>query len=390
MQSFESGETMAPVRLPGEGPESRGRPAAHRRTVRSGSGIRGAFGQSIHNGELVTFTRQLAILLKAGLPMVRGLQVLARQSRTPALRELIESLAEGIRCGGSLSDGIALHEAVFGRLYVRMVTAGEAGGVLVVVLGRLAEYLEKNRRIAGRIRAAMIYPGIVTAVAGAITIALLTLVVPRFEDIFSGLLKDRPLPLFTQLLLTTSELVREHYVAGAAGVLVLALVPGFLVPHRSLRHALNRLATRIPLLGPLLAKASIARFARTFGTLLSAGVPILQALAMTRETNGHEDISAAIRLVHDRVRVGGSVAAALAASRHFPAMATSMVEVGEETGALPEMLQRIADIYDEEVDMAVAGLTAFIEPMMIVFMALVVGAIVLALFLPLAGIVQQL
>jgi type IV pilus assembly protein PilC len=340
--------------------------------------------------ELTVFTRQLAVLTHAGLPLVRALQVLSRQTPRPAFRRLLDQLADTIRSGGTLSDGMARHEHLYGRLYVRMVKAGEAGGVLDVVLDRLAAFLLRSDRTKARVRSALIYPGIVSVVAVAIVSALLFFVVPRFEEIFAGLLKGRPLPALTQALLNASNLARSHFLAGIAGALIAGAVARCLIPSPPVRRLVDRVLLRIPLFGGLWAKAAIARFARTFGTLLASGVPILHALLMARDTSGNLEIGEAIGRAHERVRVGGSVAAALGSSPHFPAMVTSMIEVGEETAALPEMLSRIADTYDDEVDTAVAGLTAVVEPVMIVLMALVVGAIVIALFLPLVAIVQQL
>jgi type IV pilus assembly protein PilC len=284
----------------------------------------------------------------------------------------------------------AAHAGLFGRLYIDMVRAGEAGGVLDAVLVRLAAFLEKTQRLTSRVQTALIYPGIITAVATAIVSTLLLFVVPKFRDIFAGLLKGQPLPLLTQVLLDASNFVRNQFGVVIFLVLVLGAVGRFLAQTDRGRRAIDGLVLRLPLFGDLCLKTAIARFARTFGTLLAAGVPILQALIMTRDTSGNVHVTDAIAVVHDRVKVGGTVASAMESMRLFPAMATSMVEVGEETGALPAMLDRIADAYDEEFDNAMTGLTAIIEPIMIVLMALVVGTIVIALFLPLIAIIERL
>jgi type IV pilus assembly protein PilC len=349
-----------------------------------------SFGRPISTKGLAVFTRQLAILVRAGLPILRSLEVLTRQVSNPAFRRLLEQIGDTIRSGRNLSDGLAANERVFGRLYINMVKAGEAGGVLDVVLDRLAAFLEKTQRMKSKVQTAMIYPAIITCVATGIVSTLMLFVVPKFQDIFAGLLKGQPLPMLTQGLIGMSNFVRQQFVL-AAGLFAAAAVIGRFVGRSTRgRRLLDRVVLRLPLFGDLCLKAAIARFARTFGTLMASGVPILQALAMTRETSGNIQVAEAVTVVHDRVKVGGTVAHALGSMRLFPPMVTSMIEVGEETGALPAMLNRIADAYDDEVDHVVAGLTAMIEPIMIVLMALAVGLIVVALFLPLVGIIQHL
>lgn len=351
---------------------------------------RWSLGRPIDAKGLAIFTRQLATLVRAGMPILRSLEVLARQETRPAFKAVIEGIAEMIRSGGNLSDGLAGCPRVFDRLYVNMVRAGEAGGVLDTVLERLALFMEKALKIRGRVRSAMIYPAVIAVVAVTIVSVLMVFVVPRFQEIFSGLLKGQPLPALTRALLDVSFFLRDHH----AGVIV-AVALGFAVwpvfrRTRRGQRAVDRALIRAPLFGDLFLKAAIARFARTFGTLIGAGVPMLAALTITRETSGNVHVADAIDLVHDRVKAGDGVARPLEATRVFPGMVTSLIEVGEETGALSAMLGRVADIYDEEVDNAVSGLTSIVEPLMIVLMALVVGVIVIALFLPLVTIIQQL
>jgi len=338
--------------------------------------------------ELAVFTRQLATLLRAGMPLLRGLEVLARQEPNQRLRLVIEALAEAIQSGGTLSEALARHPRVFDRLYVSMVRAGEAGGVLAVVLDRLARFQEKSRQLKGRVAAAMVYPLVVTAVAVLILAGLLVFVVPKFKQIFADLLKGAPLPPLTQLVLTASNAVKDHYlVVAVAGV---ALWLGLQAFRRTPAGArlLDNWALKLPLFGPLILKAVIARFGRTLGTLLSSGVPILPALLITRDTCGNSRAGDAITEVHDRVKEGTPVARPLEATAVFPPMVTSMIDVGEHTGQLPEMLGKVADIYEEEVDNAVAGLSSLIEPILILLLALIVGTIVIALFLPIVRIVQ--
>jgi type IV pilus assembly protein PilC len=351
---------------------------------------RRTFGSPINGKGLAVFTRQLATLVKAGMPILRSLEVLARQEKRIAFKVVVEDIADAIRSGGNFSDGLAASPRVFDRLYVNMVKAGEAGGVLDTVLERLAVFMEKAQKIAGKVKAAMIYPIIIICVAMAIVSVLMVFVVPKFQDIFSGLLKGQPLPALTQGLMDVSNFFKNHYLVAVAGAIGAWIAFKIFAKTKFGRRILDWLLIHMPIMGDLFLKASIARFTRTFGTLLASGVPILQALIITRDTSGNVHIANAINVVHDRVKEGDNVAKPLESTHIFPGMVTSMIEVGEETGALPDMLTRIADTYDDEVDNAVAGLTSIIEPIMIVFMAVMVGTIVIALFLPLVSIIQHL
>ncbi len=347
-------------------------------------------GSPVRPKALTLFTRQLGTLVTARMPLLRALEVLSRQEKNPAFRAIIDDVAETIRTGGSFSDGLAAHPKVFDRLYLNMAKAGEAGGVLEIVLERIALFREKAERIKGKVKAAMTYPIIVITLAVGIVGALMVFVVPKFEEIFASMLKGQPLPALTQVVLGASRFVSEQALLSAALLFASGVSIALLQRTPPGQRALDWLAIRAPLIGDLFLKAAIARFARTFGTLLSSGVPILQALAITGETSGNRHVTDAIDVVRSRVQHGENVAAPLAASRIFPAMVASMIEVGEETGALAEMLGRIANVYDEEVDNSVASLTSLLEPLMIVFLALLVGTIVIALFLPILSIVQHL
>jgi len=351
---------------------------------------RRSFGRAINGKGLAVFTRQLAVLTKAGMPILRCLEVLARQEKRPKFKGVIEDVADTIRSGGNFSDGLAAHDKVFDRLYVNMVKAGEAGGVLQVVLERIAVFSEKAQKLTGKVKSAMIYPVIIVCVAMAIVSVLMVFVVPKFQDIFSGLLKGKPLPALTQGLMDVSNFVKDHYLLAIGGAVGAYFAFTLFGRTKVGRRVYDWLMIHMPVLGDLFLKGAIARFTRTFGTLLASGVPILQALIITRDTSGNVHVANAINVVHDRVKEGDNVAKPLESTHIFPGMVTSMIEVGEETGALPDMLTRIADTYDEEVDNAVAGLTSIIEPIMIVFMAVMVGTIVIALFLPLVSIIQQL
>jgi len=347
-------------------------------------------GRAIGTKGLAVFTRQLATLVKAGMPIVRSLEVLTRQERNKRFKAVLVSLADTIRSGGSFSDGLSEHPRIFDRLYINMVKAGEAGGMLDTVLERLARFMEKAERTKSKVKSAMIYPLLIVGVATLIVSGLMVFVVPKFEQIFAGLLKGQSMPTLTLLVLGVSNFIKNHFVVTAG--LLFALYAGFLAFRKTpvgLR-ATDWLLIRMPVMGDLFLKASIARFTRTFGTLLASGVPILQALVITRATSGNVHVAHALQVVHDRVKEGDDVARPLEATGIFPGMVTSMIQVGEETGALPDMLARIADTYDEEVDIAVGTLTSVIEPVMIVFMAVGVGTIVIALFLPIVSIIQHL
>ncbi len=345
---------------------------------------------SVPAKSLAIFTRQLASLLRAGLPLLRSLEVLARQERDTHFRKALAALIVALQSGGTFSEGLALHPQIFDRLYINMVKAGEAGATLDVVLDRLAQFREKSLRLKGQLSAALMYPLLVLVVAGLIVCGLLIFVVPKFQQIFADLLKGAPLPALTQFILTISEWIKAHYLLGLG--LCLAVSFAGMLYQRTSRGArqLARGVLKLPLFGELLLKSIVARFARTLATLLSSGVPILSALLITRDTGDNLWISTAITTVHDRVKEGATVAGPLAATGVFPPMVISMIEVGEETGRLPEMLDQVGVIYEADVDYAVAGLSSLVEPLLILFLALVVGTIVVALFLPIVRIVQLL
>jgi type IV pilus assembly protein PilC len=339
---------------------------------------------------LMIFTRQLATLIDSGLPLLRGLNVLAKQERDSVLKKTINKLADSVQGGSTFSEGLAQHPRLFNDLYVNMVKAGEVGGVLEVVLTRLAEFQEKAQKIKNKVVSAMVYPIIVMILAVSIMTFLLVFIVPRFQAIFHDMLGDKPLPTITVFVIGVSSFVQEHW-AILLGILV-AIIVGykFLSRTRGGRNALDRIKLRLPIFGDLIRKTAISRFSRTLGTLVTSGVPILQALTITRETAGNSVIARAISQVHDSVKEGESIVLPLETSGAFPPMVISMIDVGEETGQLPEMLLKIAEVYDDEVDNSVAAVTSLLEPMMIVFLAIVVGTIVIALFMPLISIISGL
>jgi type IV pilus assembly protein PilC len=339
---------------------------------------------------LMIFTRQLSTLIDAGLPLLRGLNVLARQERDSVLKGTINKLADSVQGGSTFSEGLAQHPRIFNDLYVNMVKAGELGGVLEVVLTRLAEFQEKAQKIKNKVVAAMVYPLIVLVLAVAIMTFLLVFIVPKFEAIFHDMLGDKPLPAITLFVIGVSRFVQDNWAVllGVVAGIIIALK--IVTRTRRGRIVLDRVKLRAPLFGDLIRKTAISRFSRTLGTLVTSGVPILQALNITRETAGNTVIARAISQVHDSVKEGESIVLPLEASGAFPPMVISMIDVGEETGQLPEMLLKIAEVYDDEVDNSVAALTSMLEPIMIVFLALVVGTIVIALFMPLISIISGL
>src|SRR4051794_22080146 len=366
---------------------------------------------------LMIFTRQLATLIDAGLPLLRGLGVLAKQEKDLVLKNTINALADAVQGGSTFSESMAQHPRIFNKLYINMVKAGELGGVLELVLNRLAEFQEKAQKIKNKVVSAMAYPVIVLVIAIVILLFLLAFIVPRFEQIFKDMLGGKQLPALTMAVIGASNNVKTFFRWPWGGVipgsgestmsddliatfttpnimLSAAVVIGVIAIYRHLsntpkgRVTIDRIKLKLPLFGDLTRKSSISRFSRTLGTLVTSGVPILQALNITRDTAGNAIIADAVTKVHDAVKEGESIVAPLEASGVFPPMVISMVDVGEETGQLPEMLLKIAEVYDDEVDNAVDGLTSLLEPIMIVFLALIVGTIVIALFMPLIEVIK--
>ena len=349
-----------------------------------------AFMNGVKPKQLMTFTRQLATLIDAGLPLVRSLNVLERQERHPGLRRAVTEMAESIQSGSTFAEALAQHPKIFNKLYVNMAKAGEVGGVLDKVLLRLAEFMEKAEKIKGKVKAAMIYPVVVMCMAVGILTFLMIFIIPKFQEIFEDLLEGSKLPPLTQFVLGCSYAMK-HRLPVIIGVIAIIVVVVKLLRKTGVGGVVvDQMKLKMPVFGVLFSKTSIARFTRTFGTLMSSGVPVLQALTIVRDTSGNEVIARAVTTVHDAVKEGENITPPLESTKIFPPMVISMVQVGEETGELPEMLMKIADSYDEEVDNAVAGLTSVIEPILIVFLAVVVGTIVIALFLPLISIIGKL
>lgn len=358
------------------------------------AGAKGKLGGTVKPKNLMIFTRQLATLIDSGLPLLRSLNVLAKQEPHPVLRVTIEALAENVQGGSTFSESLAQHPRIFNKLYVNMVKAGELGGVLEIVLNRLAEYQEKAQKLKNKIVSAMVYPVIVMFIAVAILVFLMIFIVPKFKDMFAASGDD--LPTISKLVFGISEffLARPLFVPNVVFVFILAFLVGLVFNmwgrSKAGRQSLDTLKLKMPVFGDLQRKSAVSRFSRTLGTLVTSGVPILQALNITRDTAGNVVISQAIEKVHESVKEGETIVTPLQASGVFPNMVISMVDVGEETGQLPEMLLKVADVYDDEVDNSVTALTSILEPIMIVFLAVVVGSVVFALFLPLIKMISNM
>ncbi|MGB0143822.1 MAG: type II secretion system F family protein [Akkermansiaceae bacterium] len=359
-------------------------------------GSKSRVGGKVKPKVLMIFTRQLATLIDSGLPLLRGLNVLGKQEPNPVLKDTINNIADSVQGGSTFSESLGQHPKIFNKLFVNMVKAGELGGVLEVVLTRLAEYQEKAHKLKGKIVSAMVYPLIVLFIAVSIMTFLMLFIVPKFRQMFTDMGDGAELPAISEFVFGFSDaMLARTFVLPNAVWLLFALVGGWLafgawtrtVKGRSI---VDRLKLRLPIFGNIQQKSAIARFSRTLGTLVTSGVPILQALNITRDTAGNVVVAEAIDKVHDAVKEGESIVTPMTGSEIFPNLVVSMVDVGEETGQLPEMLLKIADVYDDEVDGAVTALTSILEPLMIVFLAVVVGAIVFALFLPLIGVIEKM
>ncbi|MFH1067822.1 MAG: type II secretion system F family protein [bacterium] len=358
------------------------KPSAMRRSFFSCRRVRGE--------TLATFTRQLAILVRAGVPLLKGLRLLERQEKCGMLREVIQELTRAIEEGASFSESLTRHPKVFNKLYIGMIRAGEESGALGAVLDRLAQFMEKSRRVRRKMTSALMYPSAVLLLALGILVLLLAFVIPKFQTIFAQLPAGHSLPFFTRLMIQLCSWVHGHFFLIAAGILVFVAVCQAAARTDRGIFWMDRLKLRIPVVGDLLNKAAVARLARTLGVLLAQGMPILQALSIVKGTAGNEVFARAIGRVYDGVKEGESVTAALQADELFPPMLIGMVQVGEETGHFSDALVKAAEAYEEEVDAATAAFLALLEPAAIIALAVIVGAIVVALFLPMISLITDL
>lgn len=338
--------------------------------------------------QLVAFTRQLSTLQDAGLPILRSLQILEQQQKPGLLKAIIGGVADEVEGGGTLSDAMGKYPKAFDKLYVNMINAGEAGGVLDLILARLADFMEKAQKLKKKVIGAMIYPAVVISIAVGIVSMIMIFVIPKFEEIFKDF--GTKLPTITVVLLNISRWFANQY--GWAYLIAFPFVMWLLLKLAKMseggRYAVDAIKLKVPILGSILGKGAIARFTRTLGTLISAGVPILDAINITKETCGNEVYSKALGKVHDAIREGESMADPLRATKVCDAIVVNMVDVGEETGDLDKMLMKIADNYDNDVDVLVSSLISILEPVMVVILGGIVGFIVIALFAPMITLIQ--
>jgi len=361
-------------------------PAAVATAPRKRSG--NLFGSGVSAKMLTAFTSQLSTLQDAGLPIVRSLKILEGQLKPGVLKNTVGVVSDDVEGGSTFSEALGKHPAVFDKLYTNMVRAGEAGGVLDTILRRLAEFMEKSQKLRRMVIGAMVYPAVVVFVSAGILCGIMLFVVPAFQEIFADIGADLPFP--TVILINLSNLLRNFWflIPGIPFVFIVAYK--FIASSPSGRYMLDSLTLRIPLFGDIMKKSTISRFTRTLGTLITSGVPILEALAIIKGAIGNVVVANAINHVHDSIREGESIAEPLAQSGVFDDIVVNMIDVGEETGELDKMLIKIADNYDDEVDVAVGALVSLMEPILIVFMGGAIGFIVIALFMPLISLVEKL
>jgi type IV pilus assembly protein PilC len=348
-----------------------------------------SFGGGVDSKELAIFTRQFSVMIDAGLPLVQCLEILAGQQENITFQKILNGVRGSVEGGATLSASMKQYEKVFDPLYYNMVEAGETGGILDTILQRLSSYIEKNVKLKRAVQSAMIYPAAVLSIAGGVIILLLWKVVPIFTQLFNGLGVDLPLP--TRIVIMLSDFVGSIY-----GFIIAAFFAGGLFALKSWygtpqgRMAIDTVILKIPLIGPLMRKIAVARFTRTLGTLISSGVPILEGLDITARTSGNAVVERAITQTRKAVEAGRSLVDPLKDTGVFPGMVTQMIGVGEQTGAMDAMLQKIADFYEDEVDAAVKDLLTAMEPIMIVVLGVVVGGIVISMYLPLFSLIGKL
>jgi type IV pilus assembly protein PilC len=347
------------------------------------------FGGGVDSKELAVFTRQFSVMIDAGLPLVQCLEILAGQQENKTFQKVLTGVRSSVEGGASLANSMKQFEKVFDPLYYNMVDAGETGGILDTILQRLSSYIEKNVKLKRAVKSAMIYPVAVLGIAGGVITLLLWKVVPIFTQLFNGLGVDLPLP--TRIVIALSNFVGSIYgltILVALVGSVFALKTWYATPQG--RMALDTVVLKIPLVGPLMRKIAVARFTRTLGTLISSGVPILEGLDITARTSGNAVVEKAIIQTRKAVEAGRSLVDPLKETDVFPGMVTQMIGVGEQTGAMDAMLQKIADFYEDEVDAAVKDLLTAMEPLMIVVLGVVVGGIVVSMYLPLFSLIGKL
>jgi type IV pilus assembly protein PilC len=343
-------------------------------------------GGKISMRDIVIFTRQFSTMINAGLPLVQALDILAKQSENPSLKDVTMGVVFDVESGHTVADALRKHPNAFSELYVNMVAAGEAGGILDTILMRLATFMEKNDALVRKVKGAMIYPGVIMSVAAVAIVVLLIFVIPTFERMFASVGLALPLP--TRVVIWLSKNLQAYWWALGGGIYGAIFFLKRYYASNDGKLVIDRLLLKAPVLGDVLRKSAVSRFTRTLGTLIGSGVSILEGLEITAKTAGNRVISDAIMESRASIAGGETIAAPLQKSQVFPPMVISMIAVGEQTGGLDEMLSKIADFYDEEVDAAVSGLLSMMEPMMIVFLGVVVGGMVVAMYLPIFDMIN--
>ena len=338
------------------------------------------FGKKVPQRSIAIFTRQLATMIDAGLPLVQSLEILSAQQEHKLFKDIIRGIREDVEGGSTFAGALKKHPGTFDDLYTNLVVAGEEGGILDNILLRLAGYIEKSEALKKKVKSAMVYPTTIIGVAIIVVFILMIFVIPVFEDMFKGAGQTLPLP--TLIVITMSKIVKKYvFIVIPAVVLLLYLLRRYHHTDNG-KAVIDRLLLKLPVIGPLLQKISVARFSRTLGTLVSSGVPILDGLTIVSKTSGNRTIETAILNARASIREGETIAEPLGRSGIFPPMVIQMISVGESTGALDSMLSKIADFYEEEVDVAVGNLTSLLEPFLMMFLGVVIGGVVIAMYLP--------
>ena len=338
------------------------------------------FKKKVQQRSVAIFTRQLATMIDAGLPLVQSLEVLSSQQENNLFKNIIREIREDVEGGSTFAGALKKHPATFNDLYTNLVVAGEEGGILDTILGRLAAYIEKAEALKKKVKSALIYPATIVTVAVAVVIILMLFVIPVFETMFSSAGQSLPLP--TVIVLKISKMIKKYIVIFIPAVIVLIFLFKRYYKTDSGKAVVDRILLSVPVFGPLFRKIAVARFSRTLGTLVSSGVPILDGLSIVSRTSGNRAIETAIMNARASIREGETIAEPLSRSALFPPMVIQMIAVGESTGALDNMLSKIAEFYEDEVDVAVANLTSMLEPLLMVFLGVVIGGVVVAMYLP--------
>jgi type IV pilus assembly protein PilC len=353
---------------------------------KKGRDLKLSFGTGVTPKELVVFVRQFATMIDAGLPLVQCLDILSSRGENKQLNTILKDVKDYVEQGGTFSEGLARHPKLFDELFVNLVRAGEMGGILDTILNRLAGYIEKRVKLARQVRGAMVYPVAIFFVAIIVVVIMLAWVIPSFKGMFAEFGGEDSLPALTQMVIAASEgfLANVHWIILIAAALVFAVM--YIYKQPAGKFFFHRTLLMMPILGPVMRKISVARFTRTLGTLLAAGVPILDALDVVKKSAGNVVVEAAIEETSGKIREGRTMAEPLMETNVFPPMVVQMIGVGEQTGALDTMLNKIADFYEEEVDIAVAALTSLLEPLMMVFIGGIVGTILISMYLPIFSI----